>query len=174
MQQRLDALPRVQESDSVARHRVRQADVQVQPQRSGDLVGEEPAQGATGGIGASDQLGFIPAQADRVIAVPGAGRPPRLLRSQYRRQSGRVGDVGHRGGRCRCAQSGLVGQQLADGDGVLAGLGELGPQVGDHVVVAEVPRETARATANAATPLVVEKTLTMVSACQGCRVWPSR
>ena len=121
----------------VARHRIRQSDMQIQPQRPGNLVGEEAAQGPAGRVGATDELGFVPAQRDRVVAVPGARRPRRLLGREHRRKPRRVGDIPHGWRWFQHTQSGLVAQQLPDGHISLAGLPELRPVVYDFIVVAE-------------------------------------
>ena len=123
--------------DPVVRHRIRQSDMQVQPQRPGNLVGEEATQRTTGRVGSTDQLGFVPAQRDPVVPVPGPRWPRGLLGREHRRKPRRVGDIPHGWRWFQHTQSGLVAQQLPDGHIGLARLRELRPVVDDLVVVAE-------------------------------------
>jgi hypothetical protein len=129
----------VQVSHQIAVHRCRQADVEVQTERTGDLVGEELAQRPAGRVGVPDQLGFVPAQRQRVIPVPATRRPRRSLGRQCRRQGVPVAEVGQPQRRVQCGQPGLVGQQLPHGHLGLAGLGELRPVVGHLGVVVDQP-----------------------------------
>ncbi len=55
---------------------------EAEPERPGDVLGEDAAEGTTGRIDAASELAFLKAQADRVIglplagaAMPGAGGP---------------------------------------------------------------------------------------------------
>jgi hypothetical protein len=120
---------------------VGQPDVQVQTEWRGDLLGEVSADGPLLWVGASDQLGLIPAQRDRVVPVPVTWRPCRLLRADCGGDRVGVGQRRHRHRRVDRAQPGLVGEQRAYGDVVLPVDGELRPvRSHRHVVLEQPPR----------------------------------
>ncbi len=175
VQQGFRARPVVQERDPVVRHRIWESDMQVQSHRSGNLVGEEAAQGTARRVGSTDQLGFVPAQRDPVVSVPGPRWPRRLLGREHRRKPRRVGDIPHGWRWFQHTQSGLVAQQLPDGHIALAGLCELRPVVDYFVVVAGTIRATPPTQRPGRQRLWwVENMLTMVSCCHGALVTPSR
>ena len=60
----------------------------------------------------SDQLGFIPAEGDGVVAVSGPRGPGGDLRREYRRHLRRVRQVAQRQGRVDDGQPRLMGKQL--------------------------------------------------------------
>ena len=54
---------------------VRDAEMDLEPERRRDLLGEDPAERAPLRIDAPDQLALVPAEADAVVAVTGARLP---------------------------------------------------------------------------------------------------
>jgi AcrR family transcriptional regulator len=75
MQQQLRPVEGLDAGDPLVRQVGRQPDVEVQPERYGDLVPEEAPEGAPRGIGAPNQLGGDPPGGDVVVALPGSGLP---------------------------------------------------------------------------------------------------
>ena len=117
-------------AESLGRHIGRQAEVELDPQRGRHRVGEEPAKAAPVGVDPSEELGLVPAQRHRVISVDGARRPHRGLGRQHGCQPSWVGEGLDVESGVQDGEAGLVGQQLPDGDGCLAGTAELGPVAG--------------------------------------------
>ena len=74
------------------RDRHGQADVELQSEWPGELVGEEPADAAVPLVDPSQQLALVEAEADRVVGVALAGRPRRPLAGHDRGQPIGVGD----------------------------------------------------------------------------------
>ena len=64
--------------DAVTFNSCRQADVDIESHRAGDLLGQVSAQRAASRVGSADEFGLVPADGDGVVAVAGA-RPPRGL-----------------------------------------------------------------------------------------------
>ena len=123
----------------------RQADVHVGAERAGDLVAEQPSRRGPGDP--ADHLADQEAEGVDVVAVGGAGRPPGILSGQ---RGGHGRPVQHGARREPAAdggQPGLVGQQLPDGDRVLARGGELRPAGSDRGIEVEpaLPGQAGRA-----------------------------
>ena len=113
----------------------RQADVHVDAERLGDLCAEVLAECAAGdpaGDFAEDE-----AEGDHVIALRGAGLPPRFGRGNV--STDRVPVKGFRGREPGAGSddSGAMAHHHSDGDVVLSGLAELGPVLGDGGVKVE-------------------------------------
>ena len=137
MQERRDLGRHVQMRHPIAVDGVRQTDVEVQPKRTCDLVGEIPAESAPLGIGMSNEFGRVPPERDTVVAMPRARRPGGGLRRQSLREPLGRSDIGKGQQRLDHRQPGLVGQQLPHGDRLLAALRELGPVVGHPRVIVQ-------------------------------------
>ena len=88
-------------------------------------------------IDPAQQLAFVVAEGDRVIGLPRARLPGRFLASQHDRQPIEVGDQTPVRLLIEGKQTRLMRQQLADGDSLLALLGELRPVGGDAFLVVE-------------------------------------
>ena len=85
MQQRVALGERVYLRHTVAVHRRWQPDIEVQVEWRCDLLGEVSAKRAPLGVCVTDEFGLIPAESDRVVAMPGAGRPQgSLSRNPFR------------------------------------------------------------------------------------------
>ena len=117
--------------------RLGQADVEVEAERRGDLFGEVAAEAAMRGIDPAHEFALVEAEADRVVGLPLAGLPGRALPRHDSREAIEVGDDVAVDRLVEGEQAGLVGEQLADGDALLAGLSELGPVRADALVVVE-------------------------------------
>ena len=115
----------------------RQADVDVDAERFGDLGAQVLAEGAAGD--AADDFAEDEAEGDHVIALRGAGLPPRF----GRRRGGRTPRPSR--GSLRGVQAGAgsddagaVAHHHGDGDVLLSGLAEFGPVLGDGGVQVEL------------------------------------
>ncbi len=114
---------------------VRQPQVQVEPPRRGDPVGEVLPHGLPGHR--AHQTADDEPERHRVIAVPGAGRPPEPLALDALKNGveGRRLVVADR--RVERRQPGAVGQDERHVDLALPPLGEAGPVVGDRTLQVE-------------------------------------
>ena len=96
-------------------------------------------------IDPAQQLAFVEPEGDRVIGLPRARLPRRLLPSQHDREAIEVGDHAAIDRLVEREQPGLVRQQLADGDRLLALLRELGPVRGRPARRSRASRASGRA-----------------------------
>ena len=129
----------LQHGDAVRWNVVGKADVELQAEGCGDLVGEVPADGSLERVHPPHQLALVPAEREPVIAVPVAGDPCRTLGRDRRSDAVRIAKRGEVERGVDGAQSGLVREHLAHGDALLALGGELGPVLGQRGVVVEQP-----------------------------------
>jgi len=114
-----------------------EADVQVEPERAGDLVAQVRADGLA--AHAPDHLAHQPAVRDGVVAVVLVGGPPRLLRSE---RGGHARPVEHRLGRQRLADGGEAGAMIEQRPHAHVPLPcgrELGPVLRDRRIEVEQP-----------------------------------
>ena len=130
---------RDQRGEPLVGHGRRGPDVHLTPdtERSGDVLVEHLADGAVGRIDASHQFVLVEAERDGVVRLPLPGRPDGTLALH---DAGQAIEIGHHLGvdpLVEGEEPGLVGQELADGDVLLAGLSELGPVGGHPLVVVE-------------------------------------
>ena len=112
-----------------------QADVHVDAERFGDLFAEVLAEGAAGD--AAGDLAEDEAEGDHVIALRGAGLPPRFGRGDVCADGVPVEGLRWREAGSRPDDSGAMAHHHGDGDVVLSGLGEFGPVLGDGGVKVE-------------------------------------
>ena len=91
-----------------------------------------------------------------MVCLPGAGFPGRLLPGQYDRPAIQVRNQVLVNRLVEGKQARLVREELADGDLLLAFLGELGPVAADALLVIEPAPDEASAKVIAAIPLVAE------------------
>ena len=115
----------------------RQPDVELDLQRSRDLLVEEPAERAVRRVDVADQLLHVEPDRHRVVAVSRPRRPRRLLPREHTRDVVEVAQVLDVQRLVEPNQPRLVAEELAHGDRALAVLGELGPVLGDRRVVVE-------------------------------------
>jgi putative phosphoribosyl transferase len=87
----LDQGERHKRRESRIRNRLRQADVEVQSQRRGDLVLEELPEAAVPRIDPAQQLTLVKSEADGVVRLLGSRLPGRALARHDRRQPVKVG-----------------------------------------------------------------------------------
>ena len=88
-------------------------------------------------IDAAQQLAFVEPESEGVIGLPRSGLPRGFLTRQHDRQAIEVGDDAAIDGLVEREQARLVGQELADGDSLLAVLRELRPVRADPFFVVE-------------------------------------
>src|SRR6516225_9954705 len=79
------------------------------------------------GIDAAQQLAFVKAEGESVIRLPGSRLPRWFLTREDDRKAVKVGDNGSVHALIERKQAGLMRQELADGDSLLAILRELRP-----------------------------------------------
>ena len=103
----------------------RQADVHVDAERLGDLGAQVLPDGASGHP--ADHLAEDEAERHHVIALRGAGLPPRLGGRDVCAHRVPIGGVGPMQPGARSDDAGAMPQHHRDGDVVLAGLAELRP-----------------------------------------------
>ena len=103
----------------------RQADVHVDAERLGDLGAQVLADGAPGHP--ADHLAEDETEGHHVIALRGAGLPPRLGGRDVGAHRVPVGGVGPMQPSARSDDAGAMPQHHRDGDVLLAGLAELRP-----------------------------------------------
>ncbi len=70
-----------------------QTDEEVQVERLGDFVGEDPAERAVLGIHAAHEFALVKAEGNGVVAVSGARPPCRPLGRENRCQTVEIGDL---------------------------------------------------------------------------------
>ena len=116
---------------------VRQTEIQVQAKRRCDLVLEELSEAAALWIDTPQQLALVEPERQRVVRLPRAGLPRRLLTRQHRGQAIEIGDDAPIDRFVDGEQSGLVCQELAHGNALLALLRELRPVRADAFLVVE-------------------------------------
>jgi hypothetical protein len=93
----------------------------------GDFVLEELSDAAVSGIDAAQKLALVKTQADGVIGLARSGWPCRSLTGEHDRQAIEVRDDGTIDGLVDREQAGLMREELADRDLILALLCELRP-----------------------------------------------
>ena len=104
-----------------------QPDIDVEPERRGDLILEELSQAAMVRIDAAQQLALVEPEGDAVIGLPRARFPRGLLTGQHDGQAIEIGDEAAIQRLVEHVQPRLVCQELADGDSLFALLRELRP-----------------------------------------------
>jgi hypothetical protein len=127
--QHVDRPWRRQHGQARVRDLLRQPDVDVQPERCGDLVLKELSEAAMPRIDAAQQLPFVEPESDRVIGLPRPGLPRGFLTREHDREVIQVGDDALIDGLVEGEEPGLVGEELADGDFLFSLLRELGSPV---------------------------------------------
>ena len=137
MPQRLDLAAAVDGGAAVEVESGRQANIELDTERRGDLLGKVPPKRPVRRVHPAQQLAFVPADAEEVIAVAGAGRPQRPLERDGRRHKVEVGEISHGQRDVDHRQARLMRQQLPHGYLALAPPGELRPVGGDPLVVVQ-------------------------------------
>ena len=122
---------------SVVGDGVGEPDVELDAERSRDLVGEVAADGPPFGVDPAQQLALVPAERLPVIAVELAGLPVRTLAGQHPPEPVEVAEDVQIERGVDDGQPGLVSEQASDGDVLLAVCGELGPVAGHRLVELE-------------------------------------
>jgi len=112
--------------------------VEIEPERPCQLVAEVAAERAA--VDPPQHLADQEAEADRVVAVRGAGLPEGLLRRERRGDALPVVERGHVDRLAHRGHARLVAQEPAHRDALLPGLRELGPVLGDRRVEVELAR----------------------------------
>ena len=139
MQEHLRRRGAVDARHALRRDVVGQPDEEVEPERIGDLLGEEAPQRAVLRVDPPEQLALVPAERDPVVAMARARLPGRLLRRDGRADAVEVEQVGELEALVDRAQARLVRQQLPHRDALLAGGAELRPVARHGLVVVEQP-----------------------------------
>ena len=122
---------------AVLGHRHAEVDFAGNPQRSRYLVDKDPRDRVAGG--ASNHLADDVAERVSVVPDLGARLPPQLRVGDRRAHLAPVAQVLHRRAEGDARHAGRVREHVADGDFLLAVSAELGPQLDDRGVVAELP-----------------------------------
>ena len=110
-----------------------QPDEDVDPELPGDLLVEEAAEAATPRIDPADQLALVEAERQRMVRLLRAGLPRGRLARQHDGQPIEIGDDVAIDELVEREQTSLVGQQLPDGDAVLAVLATRGNERGHWI-----------------------------------------
>jgi hypothetical protein len=114
-----------------------EADVEVQPERRGYLVVEKLPEATVLRIDPTQQFTFIKSKADGVVGLARTRFPGGRLAGENKRQSVKIGDNAPVDGLVESKQSRLVGEELTNGDRLLASLGKLRPVRGYAFLVIE-------------------------------------
>ena len=123
--------------DVRVRDRLRQTDVDIQPERRRDLVLKELSQAAMLRIDAAQQLAFVEPEAEGVIRLPRAWLPRRLLASEHDARRSRSATTLAIDRLVEREQRRPGGPGVANGDALLALLRELRPVRAHPLVVVE-------------------------------------
>ena len=118
---------------------VGESDVELDAERRRDVLREGAADAAPLGIGPTQQLALVEAEGDGVVALARSWLPQRSLARQPDGQRLRVGEELGTDRLVERGEAGLVGEQLPDGDLLLAVLRELGPVGGHALLEVQVP-----------------------------------
>jgi hypothetical protein len=137
VQQHLQAAPPVDGRPPFEDAVRRVADREVEPQRYGDLLGEEAPQRPAGRVDPAQQLALVPAEAHAVVAVARPGLPQRTLARYRVGQTVEVGEQVRVEWLVHDRQAGLVRKELAHGHVALPRLRELGPVRRHALVIVE-------------------------------------